>query len=70
MYVTNTVEYEQHDATIVQTVVQYDTEADTKFAHTWDYDISSGPANLYEEPCTIRVERFEQYITKVDIRTT
>ena len=43
------VEYEQHDATIVKTFVQYDTEVDIKVAHIWDHDISSGSTNWYEQ---------------------
>ena len=45
LHVKNAVEYEQHDATIVKTFVQYDTEVDIKVAHIWDHDISSGSTN-------------------------
>ena len=31
-HVANTVKYEQHEATIVKTFVQYDTEVDTRSA--------------------------------------
>ena len=47
--VKRSVEYEQHDATIVKTFVQYDTEVAIKVAHIWDHDISSGSAKKYEQ---------------------
>ena len=62
---TNTVEYKQHDATIVKTVMQYNTEVDTKFAQTWNYDNSSGSAKKYEQTFAAEENRFKNYPVKV-----
>ena len=59
------VEYEQHDATIVKTFVQYDTEVDIKVAHIWDHDISSGSTIKYEQTYAWEGNQSKNYPVKV-----